>query len=129
MFCFFVFPRGFECLTVVWKYAALDLRKVWAPAIRIVPGLNLKGQTEKLGDDGLIVTSQTQASAADYQIVETANLRGAGSVFDVKDVREELTNAETGTTFLVTGEGLYVVRRPGVEEESKLHENQLNQAG
>jgi hypothetical protein len=109
--------------------AALDLRKVWAPAIRTVPGLKLAGRTEKLGDDGLIVTSQTQASAADYQIVETANSRGAGQVFDVKDVREELTNSGTGTTFLLTGDGLYLVRRPEVEEESRLHENQMNQAG
>jgi len=28
--------------------AALDLRKVWAPAIRTVPGLKLAGQTEKV---------------------------------------------------------------------------------
>jgi hypothetical protein len=109
--------------------AALDLSKIWAPAIRTVPGLKLAGRTEKLGDDGLMVTSQTQASAADYQIVETANSRGAGQVFDVKDVREELTNNETGTTFLLTGDGLYLVRRPEVEEESKLHENQMNQPG
>jgi hypothetical protein len=106
--------------------AALDLRKVWVPAIRTVPGLNLTGQTEKLGDDGLIVTSQTQASAADYQIVETASSRGEGQVFNVKDVREEITSDATGTTFLLTGDGLYLVRRPEVEEESKLHENQMN---
>jgi hypothetical protein len=50
-------------------------------------------------------------------------------VFDVKDVRDETTNDGTGTTFLLTGEGLYLVRRPAVEQESRLHENQLNQAG
>lgn len=109
--------------------AALDLRKVWAPAIRMVQGLSLNGRTERLGSDGFIVTSQMEGSASEYQVVETANSRGAGRVFDVKDVRGEITNDGTGTTFLLTGEGLYLIRRPVVEEESRLHENQLNQAG
>ena len=33
----------------------------------------------------------------------------------VRDVRARLTNAETGSTFLLTDEGLYVVRRPDDE--------------
>jgi len=33
----------------------------------------------------------------------------------VTDVRARLTNAETGSTFLLTDEGLYVVRRPDDE--------------
>jgi hypothetical protein len=30
-------------------------------------------------------------------------------------VREEVTKADTGTTFLLTEKGLYVIRRPAVE--------------
>jgi hypothetical protein len=33
----------------------------------------------------------------------------------VRDVRARLTNAQTGSTFLLTDEGLYVVRRPDDE--------------
>ncbi len=33
----------------------------------------------------------------------------------VRDVRARLTNAETGSTYLLTDEGLYVVRRPDDE--------------
>ena len=44
-----------------------------------------------------------------------AFLRILGTVFDVKQVREEVTNPGTGTTFLLTGSGLFLVRRPAVE--------------
>jgi len=33
----------------------------------------------------------------------------------VRDVRAPLTHAQTGSTFLLTDEGLYVVRRPDDE--------------
>ncbi|MGA2838860.1 MAG: hypothetical protein ABSG18_01585 [Steroidobacteraceae bacterium] len=33
----------------------------------------------------------------------------------MKQVREEVTNAGTGTTFLLTENGLYLIRRPAVE--------------
>ena len=36
-------------------------------------------------------------------------------------VRQEITNAETGTTFLLTADGLYLIRRPAVEEQYKIN--------
>jgi hypothetical protein len=109
--------------------AVLDLRKVWAPVIKTVQGLNLAGRVEMLDGDGFIVSSQAEPSATDYQVAETTNSSDPVQVFDVQDVRGMVTNEGTGTTFLLTGEGLYVVRRPAVEEESKLRENQLNAGG
>ena len=43
-----------------------------------------------------------------------SSARGLDDVL-VSDVRARLTNAQTGSTFLLTDEGLYVVRRPDDE--------------
>jgi hypothetical protein len=56
--------------------------------------------------------------------VEGLTLHGSSSpilstVFDVKQVRETLSKADTGTTFLLAKEGLYVIRRPAVESEMR----------
>jgi hypothetical protein len=40
-------------------------------------------------------------------------------VFDVKQVRATIANQDTGTTFLLTGRGLYLIRPPAAESEKK----------
>jgi hypothetical protein len=61
---------------------------------------------------------RSQSAGVD-QVVDTANTLDLGRVFDLKQVREEVTNAGTGTTFLLTDNGLYLIRRPAVEREKK----------
>jgi hypothetical protein len=105
--------------------AVLDLHKVKVPTLKSVQGLTLQGASMPLGDDGFTVTSQVDANAQstrDYQVVDTANLRDLNRVFDVKQVREELTKHDTGTTFLLTESGLYLIRRPVVETDKELRE-------
>ena len=113
--------------------AVLDLHKPKAPAIKMVPGLELRGATQRLGDDGFIVSNQVSAQSdaidPDYQVVETAGTREPYRVYDVKQVREEITNDETGTTFLLGAEGLYLIRRPAVEYEYFIHQWQLSHPG
>ncbi len=55
-------------------------------------------------------------------MVDTTNLPDLVRIFDVKRVREEVANDVTGTTFLLTEDGLYLIRRPGVEMVKKLRE-------
>jgi hypothetical protein len=103
----------------------LDLHKVNVPTLTKIHGLTLQGATMALGDDGFTVTSEADSnarSARDFQVVDTASLGDPSHVFDVKEVREELTKHDTGTTFLLTQNGLYVVRRPAVEREKELRE-------
>jgi hypothetical protein len=105
--------------------AVLDLHKANVPTLTKVQGLTLQGATMALGDDGFIVTSRADSnaqSAQDAQVVVTASRGDLNHVFDVRDVREELTKHDTGTTFLLTQSGLYVVRRPLVERENELRE-------
>ena len=46
-----------------------------------------------------------------------------------KRVREEITNEETGTTFLLADDGLYLVRRPSVERDKESRELAARDAG
>jgi hypothetical protein len=107
--------------------AVLDLHKVNAPTLTKVQGLTLQGATMALGDDGFIVTSRADSkaqSAQDAQVVVTASRGDLNHVFDIGEVRQELAKHDTGTTFLLTQSGLYIVRRPLVERENELRERE-----
>jgi hypothetical protein len=86
-----------------------------------------------LGHDGFIIANQPnpQSDANDphYQVVDISLPLQLNPVADVKQVREKITNDETGTTFLLTADGLYLIRRPAVEEEYEIHEWQMSHPG
>jgi hypothetical protein len=105
--------------------AVLDLHKAKAPTLEKVQGLTLQGQTTPLGGDGFTVSTPAGADAQstrDYQVVDPASSQEL-RVFDVKQVQQEIANKDTGTTFLLTQSGLYLVRRPAVEMDRKLRES------
>ncbi len=113
--------------------AVLDLHKVKVPTLNTIQGLDSQGSTERLGDDGFIIANQPNlqsgANDANYQVVDISNPLHPNRVADVEQVREKITNDETGTTFLLTADGLYLIRRPGVEEEHDIHEWQMSHPG
>jgi len=111
------------------KDAVLDLHKAYAPTLEMVPGLTLQGPTVLLGTGGFTVTNQVDSNAAatapaprDYQVVDTADAKEPTLVSTVKQVREEITNDATGTTFLLANDGLYLIRRPLQETARWLRE-------
>jgi hypothetical protein len=107
--------------------AVLDLHKANVPTLTKVQGLTLQGATMALGDDGFTITSPADSNTRavrDVQVVDTGSLGDLNHVFDVREVREELTKRDTGTTFLLTQSGLYVVRRPVVERENEFRERE-----
>ena len=120
----FVSPLGKQAEIIEFRqsheHALLDLHKERVPRLKAVPGLTLQGPIMRLGDDGFTVTSQATElySARDIQVFEIASTLDLSHVFDVKQVREEVTNASTGTTFLLTGSGLFLIRRPAVESDN-----------
>ena len=108
--------------------AVLDLHKAKVPVLKTPQGLTLKGAAMPLGNDGLTVSSRALAdsqSAGDYQvqIVNTANSPELSRVFNVKGIREEITKYDTGTTFLLTDDGLFLIRRPVKEMEKTLRDS------
>jgi hypothetical protein len=58
------------------------------------------------------------------KVLEKTNLLDLSRVLDVKQIREEVTNEATGTTFLLTQNGLYLVRRPDVERNKREREQE-----
>ena len=108
--------------------AVLDLQKAEAPTLARVQGQTLQGSIMLLGDDGFTVTRQADVPPArnypvvDTAVVDTTNLPDLVGIFDVKRVREEVANDVTGTIFLLTEDGLYLIRRPGVEMVKKFRE-------
>jgi hypothetical protein len=117
----FVSPVGNEGELVRFRQsdesAVLDLHKEKTPSLRAVQELTLTGPITRLGNDGFTVSGHAPEiqKAWNYQVVDTANSRELNRVFAVQQVREEVTKADTGTTFLLTEKGLYVIRRPAVE--------------
>jgi hypothetical protein len=113
--------------------AVLDLHKAKLPTIKIVPGLKFQGSTERLIGDGFTIANQasvrSDANAQDYEVFATTNSREPERVYDVKLVRQKITNDETGTTFLLAADGLYVIRRLAAEEEYEIHQQQMSHPG
>ena len=108
--------------------AVLDLHKAKVPVLKAPPGLTLKGAAMSLGNDGLTVSSRALGDsqlARDYQVqvVNTANSTELNRVPSVKGIREEITKYDTGTTFLRTDDGLFLIRRPVKEMEKTLRDS------
>ncbi|GAC1435916.1 MAG: hypothetical protein NVS1B11_24640 [Terriglobales bacterium] len=108
----------------------LDLEKPKNPTLKIVSALSQPGRTEPLGESGFLMVNEPydyiSAVPRDYQIVDTSAPSDPVLLATVKQVKHKLVNRDTGTTFLLGSEGLTIIRRPGVEEENKIHEMQIN---
>jgi len=114
--------------------AVLDFHNDKRPSLKIIQGIPMQGSLVRLGNDGFTVTSPVEAtplsdSFVDTSVIDIANLPDRVRVFDVKRVREEITNEETGTTFLLADDGLYLVRRPSVERDKESRELAARDAG
>jgi len=91
--------------------AVLDLNKAYAPYLKTAQRLTLQGTAAPLIEDDITAKSQIDPDTRlcrDYQLVETDSLEEFNGVVDAKQIREQVTNRDTGTTFLLTESGLYV---------------------
>jgi hypothetical protein len=128
----FVRPLGNNAELVYFrdgqKEAVLDLRKARRPAFRVISTVTDLAPAESLGESGLLVTSQNykyvSAVGRDYQVIDIS-ASVPTQLAAVKDVRHQVTNNETGTTFLLGPNGLTVVRRLRVESDYKMHQMQM----
>jgi hypothetical protein len=126
----FVSPLGTKQELIKFRQgdeeAVLDMRKATDPNLQIVRGLDSHGPVTVLGDDGLIVVRESTKvpPARDFEVVDTASAHELNRIADVKQVRGEVSKRDTGTTFLLAEEGLYVVRRPALESDSRRREEE-----
>jgi hypothetical protein len=98
--------------------AVLDLRSI--PVLVRVQGLDTKNSTVVLADYASRLTGSAfnvavGQSTRDYKIFQSGESPGDDRVIEVRQVRQEATNPDTGTTFLLAENGLYLIRRPALE--------------
>ena len=98
--------------------AVLDLRSI--PVLVKVKGLDTKNSTILLSDYASRLTGQAFNSVVgqnvrDYKIFQSGESPSDDRVIEVRQVRQETTNSDTGTTFLLAENGLYMIRRPALE--------------
>jgi hypothetical protein len=98
--------------------AVLDLRNI--PVLMKVQGLDTKNSTVLLADYASRLTGQALNTtvgqgARDYKVFQSGESPSEDRIFEVRQVRQELTNPDTGTTFLLAANGLYLIRRPALE--------------
>ena len=109
--------------------AVLNLHKVRTPTLNMIQGLYFQESMEFWGDNALMVNRppslQSYIGDADYRVVDISDPLHPNPVTDIKQVLEKITNYDTGTTFLLTPDGLYLIRRPPVEEQFRIREQQL----
>ena len=110
----------------------LDFHRAGSPRLKQLPGLDSQRQLTLLGNVGFAVSGPAVPSpkatdpqpTRDYQVFDTSSSRDPVPVFEVKQVREELTKQDTGTTFLLTEGGLFLIRRPHAESEKQRREQE-----
>ena len=106
--------------------AVLDLRN--NPLLLRVPGLGTRNSTILLTDDasrlsGRAVNTEHGQITQDYSVFQSGESPSDDRVFEIKRVRQEVTNPDTGTTFLLTENGLYLIRRLTLESAPDAYSN------
>jgi hypothetical protein len=116
----FLFPIGNKQELIEYRQGhedvVLDFRNAKLPNLKAV-----QSPIARLGNDALIVASGVTKlpPAWHYQVVDTTSSHALSTEFEVAQVRERISKTDTGTTFLLANDGLYVVRRPAVEGEKR----------
>jgi hypothetical protein len=110
--------------------AMLDLSDSKDPVLREAPGLQGTKNavlTDKDERTDFNETYQyTPAVPTDFKVMDTVSKTEPELITTVPGVEHQLTNEETGTTFLLNRNGLTVVRRTQTEEAFKIHQQQLS---
>jgi hypothetical protein len=117
----FVSPVGNQAELVRFREgkedAVLDLPRLGDPKLMTIRGETLPGRISGASSTAFRVASATMDAPPALEIgaIGTVLSYELNRIFDVKQVRAQMTRSDTGTTFMLTENGLYVIRRPAVE--------------
>jgi hypothetical protein len=110
--------------------AVLDLHTAIKPTVKIISGLSESGSTEPLGEQAFMLINEPynyiRAIPRDYQVIDISSPSDPLLITTVKEVKHQVVNGDTGTTFLLGSDGLTVIRRLSVENDYKTHLMQLS---
>ena len=113
----FISPLGNQAEPVRFRQgqdAVLELPRLRDPQLKTVPALALQDSVFAVGGEAVAGKANDAPPARNYPI-DTLTAYELSRIFDVKQVRAESTKGDTGSPFMLTDSGLYVIRRPGVE--------------
>ena len=111
-------------------FAIVNFKQYRQPVLTPTP--ELPGQTaiQFVGQDTLLLTSSNDFHVFDqdkqYVVIDISDPLKPTSVVMVRGVKQQLDRRETGTTFLLSQDGLTVIRRPSVEEDYQSESNPAN---
>jgi hypothetical protein len=108
--------------------ALLSFRNYKHPVLAAGPTLNQADASQALGETGLLLTSddvvrRPTSDPQSYQVLDTTNPSQPALLASISEVKQRLSNPDTGTLFLLTNDGVTVVRRLRVEQD---HQNELD---
>jgi hypothetical protein len=106
-------------------FAILSLRNYKHPVVAAAPEAMNSSASEPLGQTGLLLTTtyQPQLSARGtnkYDIMDISTPSHPAALASVSGVKQRLAKEDTGTLFLLNGNGVTVVRRTRVEQDHRL---------
>lgn len=109
-------------------FAVINLKKYKQPVLAEAPQFQHPAEAEPLGYDGLLLASSThpvyQAEDPRYQVIDVFNPSKPAVLATVEGVKQRLERTETGTLFLLSNNGLTVIRRLNVEKEYEIEQLQ-----
>jgi hypothetical protein len=85
--------------------------------------------TQPLGESGFLAVNQpyeyVRAIPRDLTVIDTSAPSDPKVLATVRQVKHQVVNDDTGTTFLLGSDGLTVVRRLSIEADYKVHQMQM----
>jgi hypothetical protein len=111
-------------------FAVLNFRNYNHPEVTSASQFALADSVEKLGTNGLLLTSDGSPNAPfaktlqNYNVVDTTNPTQPALLATISGVKQRLSKADTGTLFLLSDNGVTVVRRLHVEAEHTIEQMQ-----
>jgi len=105
-------------------FAVISFKKFKTPVLTEAPQFEHPSQAEAFGDDGLLLTSMnhhiSQAEDPEYQLFDISNPSSPRALATIDGVTQRMERPETGTVFMLSNNGLTVIRRPNVEQEYQI---------
>ncbi|MEG9437366.1 hypothetical protein JAO29_14510 [Edaphobacter sp. HDX4] len=107
------------------NYALLNVRKINHPTIALLPtnaysgspeNIEVIGQSELLFKFASYAPQQSTPMPEDYAVLDTSDLSNPILLTTVHGVKQHISNNQTGTVFLLSSEGITMVRRPSAEQ-------------
>jgi hypothetical protein len=111
-------------------FAIINFKKYRQPVLTPTPELLGQAAVRLVGQGALLLTSSNDLHVSDQDrqcaVIDISDPLKPTSVVVIHGVKQQLERRETGTTFLLSQDGLTVIRRPSVEEDYQSESTQTN---